>query len=84
MLLSKDMSRGEALKVMLQSERRQIAFSLGSAVMCSLVEVVPWVCLFLSLEAMASGESQFYICLYSLLHCCGVTGCTLLRFGWRI
>ncbi|NRF13328.1 ATP-binding cassette domain-containing protein [Vibrio coralliilyticus] len=57
MLLSKDMSRGEALKAMLQSERRQIAFSLGSAVMCSLVEVVPWVCLFLSLEAMASGES---------------------------
>ncbi|MDA0119667.1 ATP-binding cassette domain-containing protein [Vibrio sp. T11.5] len=57
MLLSKGMGRSEALKAMLYSERRQVTLSLGSAVMCSLIEVVPWLCLLLSLEAMASGES---------------------------
>ncbi|ERB63659.1 ABC transporter ATP-binding protein [Vibrio coralliilyticus OCN008] len=74
MLLSKDMRRGEALKAMLQSERRQVALSLGSAVMCSLVEVVPWVCLLLSLEAMASGESPI---LYLLVFVIALLG----RYG---
>ncbi|WP_394252608.1 ATP-binding cassette domain-containing protein [Vibrio profundi] len=57
MLLSKEMNRGTAFKAMLQSEQRQVAFSLASAVAASLVEVVPWFCLFLSLDAIASGES---------------------------
>ncbi|UXI03605.1 ATP-binding cassette domain-containing protein [Photobacterium sp. TY1-4] len=57
MLLSKDMSRTGAFRTMLQSERRQVALSLGCAVACSLVEVVPWLCLFFSLETVASGES---------------------------
>ncbi|WP_217557591.1 ATP-binding cassette domain-containing protein [Vibrio metschnikovii] len=57
MLLSKEMNRGAAFKAMLQSEQRQVAFSLASAVAASLVEVVPWFCLLLSLDAIASGES---------------------------
>lgn len=74
MLLSKDMSRGEALQAMMQSERRQVALSLGCAVMCSLLEVGPWICLFFSLEAMASGESPI---LYLLVFVIALLG----RYG---
>ena len=56
MLLSKEMSRGVAFKSMLQSERRQVALSLAGAVLASLVEVIPWLCLLFSLQALALKE----------------------------
>ncbi|MBU2898690.1 ATP-binding cassette domain-containing protein [Vibrio hepatarius] len=67
MLLSKDMSRGEALIAMLKSERRNVIFSIGSAVLCSLVEVLPWLCLLFSLEALVSEESPIlYLSIFAI------------------
>ncbi len=57
MLLSKNMNRSTAFKVMLSSEKYRILTSISCAVLCSFVEVIPWLYLYFSLNAIYAGNS---------------------------
>lgn len=59
MLLTKDMNRLAAFKVMLSSEKRRVWVSICSAVLCSFVEIIPWLCLYFSLNAIYEGSSPY-------------------------
>ncbi len=48
-----------AFKAMLSSEKYRVWVSLSSAVLCSLVEVIPWLCLYFSLNAIYAGSSAY-------------------------
>ncbi|MFW7524926.1 ABC transporter ATP-binding protein [Vibrio ostreicida] len=57
MLLSSNMSRMAALKAMLLSERRRVGFSMISAVLCSVMELLPWLFLYFAAHTIYVGQS---------------------------
>ncbi|QDO84843.1 ABC transporter ATP-binding protein [Shewanella psychropiezotolerans] len=59
MLLSNDMSRMTAFKAMLSCEQRRVRISIGCAVLCSMVEMVPWLCLYFFVQAIYDQQSPY-------------------------
>ncbi|WP_087023129.1 ATP-binding cassette domain-containing protein [Thaumasiovibrio subtropicus] len=65
MYLTQHQNRFQALKQMLDSERQRLFLSLSSALLCTLIEIVPWISLYVGLIAVTQGESALsaFLCM---------------------
>ncbi|WP_342668972.1 hypothetical protein [Vibrio sonorensis] len=83
MYLNESMGRGEALKSMLSTERPRMFLSIFSALLCTVVEIVPWVSLYLGANALYAGEPIYQYLLAMTFAWYLDICCTCLQCGRR-